>query len=106
MLRAAWGKSEAGSSMAAMSMEVWTGPLAAITPNSAKWPRSALMACVRWRTSRSRVRNTTAAACIDPLGFGGFDPRLLPLADELALHLGDHAQHGHEDRPRRILSRA
>src|SRR3954470_3920109 len=32
-------------------------------PNSAKWPLRALMACVRWRTSKSRVRNTTAAAC-------------------------------------------
>src|SRR3954451_13180885 len=42
--RAAWGRSQAGSSMAAMSLEVWTGPLAAITPNSVKWPRSALMA--------------------------------------------------------------
>src|SRR5215217_4232568 len=43
--RAAWGRAEAGSSMAAISLQVWTGPLAAITPNSAKWPRSALMAC-------------------------------------------------------------
>src|SRR5215217_3212935 len=49
--------------MAAMSVEVWTSPLAAITPNSVKWPRSALMAWVRWRTRRSRVRNTMAAAC-------------------------------------------
>src|SRR6185312_16371905 len=41
--RAAWGRSEAGSSMAATSLETWTGPLAAITPNSARWPRSALL---------------------------------------------------------------
>src|SRR5215217_5652556 len=32
-------------------------------PNSAKWPLRALMAWVRWRTRKSRVRNTTAAAC-------------------------------------------
>src|SRR3712207_7828850 len=49
------------------SLEVWTGPVAAITPDSVKWPRSALMAWVRWRTSRSRVRNTTAAACVSSL---------------------------------------
>src|SRR3954463_7652856 len=35
-----------------------------------------------------------------------FDTGLLPLSDELALHLGDHAQHGHEDRSSGILSRA
>jgi hypothetical protein len=32
-------------------------------PNSARWPRTALMICVRWRTSISGVRNTTAALC-------------------------------------------
>src|SRR5437868_2815393 len=51
-------------------------------------------------------RNGRLAAPIDALGFCGSDARLLPLADERALHLGHHAQHGHEDRSRRILSRA
>ena len=32
-------------------------------PNSAKCPRSALIVCVRWRTSSSRVRNSTPRAC-------------------------------------------
>jgi len=32
-------------------------------PNSARWPRSALIICVRWRTNRSRVRKTVAEAC-------------------------------------------
>src|SRR4051795_7478466 len=32
-------------------------------PCSDKWPRSALISCVRWRTRRSRVRNNIARAC-------------------------------------------
>ncbi len=32
-------------------------------PYSAKWPRIALMSCVRWRTTRTRVRNASPAAC-------------------------------------------
>ena len=38
-------------------------PLGATQPYSARWPRIALMAWVRWRTSRSRVRNTRPLAC-------------------------------------------
>ena len=34
----------------------WAGPWGAMTPNSARWHRSALIAWVRWRTSKSRVR--------------------------------------------------
>ena len=30
-------------------------PWGATTPYSARWPRSALIICARWRTSRSRV---------------------------------------------------
>ena len=47
-------------------------------------------------------RHKGLTAPIDTLGFRRFDARLLPFADELALHLGHHAQHGHEDRPRSI----
>ena len=42
------------------------GPCATTIPNSARWPRTALMIWVRWRTRRSRVRNTMAAACCSP----------------------------------------
>src|SRR5215204_5037445 len=50
-------------------------------------------------------RHRRLAALIDAFCLYSLDPRLLPLADELALHLGDHAQHGHKDRPRRIVRR-
>ena len=36
-------------------------PCAAMTPNSASWPRSELIVCVRWRTSSARVRNNMAS---------------------------------------------
>ena len=37
-------------------------PRAATNPNSARFPRSALIVWVRWRTKRSRVRNSIAPA--------------------------------------------
>ena len=40
-----------------------SGPLAATTPNSARWPRSALIVWVRWRTNRSRVLNSIPRPC-------------------------------------------
>ena len=45
----------------------WAMPLAAMTPNSAAWPRTAFTSCVRCRTSRSRARNTTPFACCSSL---------------------------------------
>lgn len=36
------------------------GPCGATTPCSARWPRSASISCVRWRTRRSRVRKSMA----------------------------------------------
>ena len=36
---------------------------AQILNESAAWPRSALIVCVRWRTRRSRVWNSIALAC-------------------------------------------
>ena len=42
-------------------------PLAAVIPNSAKCPRSALTAAVRWRTSRSRLRWIISMPCCSSL---------------------------------------
>src|SRR4051812_42645662 len=50
-------------------------------------------------------RHRRLAAFVDALRFRGFDPRLLLLADELALHLGHHAEHRHEDRSCGVLGR-
>jgi hypothetical protein len=50
-------------------------------------------------------RDGRLTALVDALSFRSLDPRLLPLSDELPLHLGHHPQHGHEDWPRRILGR-
>ena len=41
----------------------WALPCGATMPNSARCPRSALIVCVRWRTSRSRTRNSIPRAC-------------------------------------------
>ena len=38
-------------------------PCGATTPNSARWPRNALIIWVRWRTRRSRVWNNIPLAC-------------------------------------------
>jgi hypothetical protein len=46
------------ASMASSSGLIWLIPFAAITPNSAAWPRSALTSCVRWWTNVSRTFRT------------------------------------------------
>src|SRR3954471_21051285 len=38
------------------------------------------------------------ATLVDTLDLGSLDAHLLPFANEPALHLGHHPQHGHEDR--------
>src|SRR3954464_9842117 len=50
-------------------------------------------------------RHRGFAALVDALRLGRFDARLLALSDELALHLGHHAQHRHEDRSCGVLGR-
>ena len=50
-------------------------------------------------------RHGRLAAAIDAPLLCGLDARLLALADEPALHLGDHAEHRHEDRARGVLRR-
>jgi hypothetical protein len=60
-------------------------------------PRVARLNLLWMSRARSQV--------VDALGLGGFDACLLPLPDELALHLGHHAQHGHKDRSCHILGR-
>lgn len=52
---------------ASASRAMWTGPLGATTPYSDMCPRSALIACVRYRTSRSRVLNAIPDACFSTL---------------------------------------
>ncbi|MHC2255604.1 hypothetical protein ACVILK_005296 [Bradyrhizobium embrapense] len=54
-------------SIAATSLVTWKSPCATTSPNSARCPRIALMIWVRWRTTRSRTRNTMAAACCSSL---------------------------------------
>ena len=60
---AACGNAVSGSSIRSISRATCGTPLAAAWPYSARWPRKALMVWVRWRTSRSRARNTTPLAC-------------------------------------------
>ena len=55
------------SSSRSASIATCDGPLGATQPYSVRWPRIALMSWVRCRTSRSRVRNTRAAACCSSL---------------------------------------
>src|SRR6266478_2426817 len=45
------------------SSTILFGPLAAVTPNSAAWPRSALISIVRCLTSKSRTPSIVSAAC-------------------------------------------
>jgi len=40
-----------------------SGSGAATSASSARWPRIALIVWIRWQTTRSRTRNTVAAAC-------------------------------------------
>lgn len=60
--RVACGRSEPGSSTNASSLGRFAVPLAATRPYSVSCPRTALISCVRWRTSRSRVRKIAALA--------------------------------------------
>src|SRR6187200_1083840 len=52
-----------GSRTTAISLPTLRKPCGAITPNSAKCPRKAFTSAVRWRTSRSRPRCSSSAAC-------------------------------------------
>src|SRR5437660_11769674 len=47
----------------ASSSAICLGPLAVVTPNSAAWPRIALISIVRCLTSRSRTPSIVSAAC-------------------------------------------
>ena len=69
MGRAASGKVEviSSSSKRSASIVMCAVPRGATQPYSVKWPRIALISWVRWRTSRSRARNTTAQACASAL---------------------------------------
>ena len=49
------GRPQSPSSSVPASCRIRALPCGATTPCSARWPRSALIVCVRWRTSRSRV---------------------------------------------------
>jgi hypothetical protein len=49
--------------MRSISGATCCGPAGASTPNSAMWPRMALMSVTRWRDSSSWVRWMTLAAC-------------------------------------------
>src|SRR5829696_7910274 len=53
----------ASASMAASRGITWLVPLAAITPNSAAWPRSVLIRRVRWPSKVSRTFSTKPSAC-------------------------------------------
>ncbi len=50
-------------------------------------------------------RHRRLTTSVDPLRFCNLDARLLPLADELAFHLGHHPQHSYEDRSCFVLGR-
>jgi hypothetical protein len=52
--------SAASAAHSAAALQV---PLAATTPNSAAWPRRALIAWVRWLTSISRCLRMMVSAC-------------------------------------------
>jgi len=45
------------------SSRMLRAPRRAMRPNSARWPRTALINCVRWRSSKARVRCSIIAAC-------------------------------------------
>ena len=49
--------------MASSNAGKWLMLLAAITPDSAAWPRTALASGVRCRTSNSRADSTITSAC-------------------------------------------
>jgi hypothetical protein len=50
-------------------------------------------------------RHSGPAALVDAFGLRGFNARLLPLADEPALHFGDHAQYRDQDGTSGVLGR-
>ena len=52
-----------------------------------------------------RNRDRWLSALVDALRLRGFDARLLPLADEPALHFGDHAQYRDQDGTSGVLGR-
>ncbi len=79
--RASSGMSVSSSPIADTSLATWTGPFATIIPNSATWPRIALMVWVRrhppWRFASSRSSSTR--------GSGKPDHGYVPRAREVEL---------------------
>src|SRR6516225_4331088 len=63
------------------------GPLATVTPNSAAWPRMALISIVRCLTSKSRTPSIVSAACCPALltGTNRVLGRPICLADRLRI---------------------
>ena len=66
-VRASSGRPELASSIARARTATCAGPRGATIPNSARWPRNALIVCVRWRTAWSRQRNNMPRACCSAL---------------------------------------
>ena len=56
-------RASSSSRMIAISLPTLRRPCGAITPNSARCARRAFTSIVRWRTSRSRPRCSSTAAC-------------------------------------------
>src|SRR3954449_9620804 len=82
--RALSGTAEAGSSTWAITASACVMPWGKTQPYSDRCPRRALMACVRWRTRRSRARNTTPFACCSSV-FTGTKRMLGRFADRLGI---------------------
>src|SRR5216684_8168220 len=68
--RARAGTPAASACACCSSSATLTRPLAAITPNSAAWPRIALITIVRCLTNRSRTLSSINAACCSALLIG------------------------------------
>src|SRR6516162_5671794 len=60
------------------------GPLATVTPNSAAWPRMALISIVRCLTSKSRTPSIVSAACCPALLTGTNRVLGRPIASQIA----------------------
>src|SRR5215468_2401959 len=63
LCRQSGSRASPSSRTMAISLPTLRKPCGAITPNSARCPRKAFTRPVRWRTSRSRPRCSSTAAC-------------------------------------------